>query len=148
MHNSSEAMLNKILCVEDNQIMQNIYRRMIPVAEFAQEVVSVYNGQEAIDYIKELKTSSGDNFPELIFLDLNMPTMSGWTFLEEIEQLLDSDEEEPRVVIVTSSVDPKDVEKAQKYPSIIDFLSKPLTFEMLQDLEQKLDNHKNKGFLI
>jgi len=136
-------MLNKILCVEDNQIMQNIYRRMIPVAEFAQEVVSVYNGQEAIDYIKELKTSSGDNFPELIFLDLNMPTMSGWTFLEEIEQLLDSDEEEPRVVIVTSSVDPKDVEKAQKYPSIIDFLSKPLTFEMLQDLEQKLDNHKN-----
>jgi len=143
MHNSSEAMLNKILCVEDNQIMQNIYRRMIPVAEFAQEVVSVYNGQEAIDYIKEVKTSNGDSFPELIFLDLNMPTMSGWTFLEEIEQLLDSDEEEPRVVIVTSSVDPKDVEKAQKYPSIVDFLSKPLTFEMLEELEQKLDNHKN-----
>ena len=143
MHNSSEAMLNKILCVEDNQIMQNIYRRMIPVAEFAQEVVSVYNGQEAIDYIKKVMTSNGDSFPELIFLDLNMPTMSGWTFLEEIEQLLDSDEEEPRVVIVTSSVDPKDVEKAQKYPSIVDFLSKPLTFEMLEELEQKLDNHKN-----
>src|SRR5690625_1673715 len=143
MHNSSVAMLNKILCVEDNQIMQNIYRRMILVAEFAQEVVSVYNGQDAIDYIKVVMTSNGDGFPEVSFLDLMMPTMSGLTFLEEIEQLLDSDEEEPRVVIVTSSVDPKDVEKAQKYPSIVDFLSKPLTFEMLEELEQKLDNHKN-----
>ena len=143
MHNSTETMLNKILCVEDNQIMQNIYRRMIPDAEFAQEVVSVYNGQEAIDYFKELKASNGDNFPELIFLDLNMPTMSGWTFLEEIEQLLDSDDAEPRVVIVTSSVDPKDMEKAQQYPSIVDFISKPLTFERLEDLEQKLDKHKN-----
>lgn len=132
----------KVHCIEDNQIMQNIYKRMMDVVDFAEEIIINYNGREAMDYYKTLLNSSTDGeqvLPDVILLDLNMPVMDGWSFLEEFNALDLPDSREPDIVIVTSSVNPDDKERAKKYPKVQAFLSKPLTIEKLEQLKLQMN---------
>jgi CheY-like chemotaxis protein len=104
---------------------------------FATEIASAMNGQQGIDYYKTLLNSpeaDKSNYPNLIFLDLNMPIMNGWEFLDEFVKTYYVQFPKTKVVILTSSIDPKDEERASEYSIAIDFLSKPLTGTMLNDL--------------
>lgn len=124
--------------------MQNIYRRMIDISDFAEEIIIVNNGEEALDYYRNLlNLPENDNrhrFPDVIFLDLNMPVMNGWKFLEEFQALYLHKELKPSIVVISSSVDSEDRKRANKY-SVAAFLSKPLTFEILNELKSRL-NHR------
>jgi CheY-like chemotaxis protein len=72
-------------------------------------------------------SKSNSKRPELIFLDLNMPIMGGWEFLDHFTSLAYSDFNSVNVIVLSSSIDRDDLAKAKKYPIIIDFLSKPIT---------------------
>ncbi|MDW3502850.1 response regulator, partial [Escherichia coli] len=77
--------------------------------------------------------------PELIFLDLNMPVMGGWEFLDNfIKKEYQEFNTKTKVIVLSSTIDPTDIEKSKTYPIVIDFLSKPITKEMLEDLKDKL----------
>lgn len=135
-------MLNKILCVEDSRIMQNIYKRIFNEVDFSEEIIAVFNGREAIDYCNNLiksEHSQADGYPDLIFLDLNMPVMGGWEFLDEFEKHFSDRFSKTKIVILTSSMDPQERTRAQKHPVVLDCLSKPLTFEMLDQLKPRLN---------
>ncbi|MEG1230346.1 MAG: response regulator, partial [Flavobacterium sp.] len=77
--------------------------------------------------------------PELIFLDLNMPVMSGWEFLDHFISADYKEFNSAKVIVLSSTIDPDDLAKAKKYPIIIDFLSKPITLAMLEYLKKKID---------
>ncbi len=132
-------MLHKILCVDDDPITLMLYKMVIAKASFTEEIITAKNGQEAMDYYANLKANNETRCPELIFLDLNMPVMGGWEFLDNfIKKEYEEFNTKTKVIVLSSTIDPTDIEKSKTYPIVIDFLSKPITKEMLEDLKDKL----------
>lgn len=131
-------MLESILCVDDDAISLMLYKMVITKASFTNEIVTATNGEEALNYIKTLEVSSSKSQKkelQLIFLDLNMPVMGGWEFLDSFSGVEYSEYNHIKVIILSSTVDPNDLENSKKYPMVIDFLSKPITTQMLEDLK-------------
>lgn len=132
-------MLHKVLCIDDDPITLMLCKKVITKSEFSKIIDTVANGKEAIEYFKKIlefkNTEDEISIPDYTLLDLNMPIMNGWEFLD----LISSDEFSIfhpfiKVIILSSSIDPKDIEKSKKYPIVIKFLSKPITQEKLQNL--------------
>ena len=132
-------MIKKILCVDDDPITLMLYKMVIAKASLSETVIAAKNGQEALEYYDNLKSESDDNFPELVFLDLNMPVMGGWEFLDNfIETRYNMFNKKTKIIVLSSTIDPQDIEKVKNYPIIIDFISKPVTKEMLEKLKERL----------
>lgn len=130
-------MLDKILCVDDDPITLMLCKMVIIKASFSKETVTAKNGQEALKYFESIKTNISTK-PQLIFLDLNMPVMDGWEFLNAFNTSEFSDFHDSKVIILSSTIDPEDLVKSKKYPMVIDFLSKPISKEMLEYLKDKI----------
>lgn len=132
-------MIKKILCVDDDPITLMLYKMVIAKASLSETVIAAKNGQEALEYYDNLKSEQEEDFPELIFLDLNMPVMGGWEFLDNfIEPTYSPFNKKTKIIVLSSTIDPQDIEKVKNYPIIIDFISKPVTKEMLEKLKERL----------
>lgn len=135
-------MLNLILCVDDDPITLMLCKKVIGKTLFSNEIITAQNGEQALHYFDAIKKSNANNashkVPQLIFLDLNMPVMGGWEFLECFSDPEYSDFNAIKVVVLSSTIDPEDLEKAKKYPMVIDFLSKPITISMLDYLTTRM----------
>ncbi|MBD3582586.1 response regulator [Flavobacterium selenitireducens] len=127
-------MLQKILCVDDDPITLMLYKMVISKAEFAEQVDTAQNGEEAIAYFDGL-LKSGAEHPKLIFLDLNMPVMGGWEFLDLFSTSKYEAFSTVKVIVLSSTIDPQDIEKSKSYKQVIDFRSKPISKEMLSELQ-------------
>lgn len=123
--------LNCIMLIDDNKIDNFFHERVIRKNDAAKEVIAIESGQAALDYIK----SGAERLqPELIFLDINMPGMDGWEFIEHYKQLDESLQKAMIVVMLTTSENPDDIARAKTEGLLSDFKSKPLTKEMLEDV--------------
>ena len=131
-------MFNQILCIDDDPITLMLCKKVITKSNFCNEIITSQNGEEALHYFNTIKTLNTKNHPQLIFLDLNMPIMGGWEFLNHFNSAEYSEFNSIKVVILSSTIDPEDLEKAKNYPMVIDFLSKPITKTMLEYLRNKL----------
>jgi len=118
----------KILLVDDDQLNNLINSRII--TKFSDYTVDSFTSGK--DGLKYLHACEPELFPEIIFLDINMPVMDGWEFLEEFQKLPESVTRHCAVVMLTSSIDVSDIEKAKRYKSVREFMSKPLTLESLK----------------
>ena len=136
-------MLEQILCIDDDPITLMLCKKVISKSAFSNEIITAQNGEEALLHFNTLKYTNNKNKankkPELIFLDLNMPVMGGWEFLEHFTSPDYADFNTANVIVLSSTIDPEDLIKAKKYPIIIDFLSKPITQAMLEYLKKKID---------
>ncbi|MBP4138501.1 MULTISPECIES: response regulator [Flavobacterium] len=135
-------MLKQILCIDDDPITLMLCKKVIAKSEFSNEIITAQNGEEALHHFNTLKyagSKSNPKKPELIFLDLNMPVMGGWEFLDHFTSYAYSDYNSVNVIVLSSTIDPEDLIKAKKYPIIIDFLSKPITLPMLEYIKKKID---------
>lgn len=129
-------MLNKILCVDDDPITLMLCKKVIAKANFTGEIESAKDGVEALKFFNTINDDSNDgDYPELIFLDLNMPIMDGWEFLDEFSKNLSQAFPKTKIIVLSSSVDPKDINKSKNYPMVLDFLPKPITVEMLNNIK-------------
>ena len=133
-------MINKVLCIDDDQITLVLCDMVIKKAGFAKEVLTAKNGKEGLAWFSEFfskkNTSVKADPPQLIFLDLNMPVMNGWDFLEDYLMKYSDRLPQTKVVIVSSTVNPEDFSRSSRYEIVIDFINKPLTTEGLEDLMQ------------
>ncbi len=100
---------------------------------FCSNIVVYEDGHEALVNLTSM-VKSGSTFPEVIFLDLNMPIMDGWEFLDEFIKL--PFKTKPIVYVVSSTIAEWEIEKAKSYDIVKDFISKPLSFAVLEDLFQ------------
>lgn len=134
-------MLEQILCIDDDPITLMLCKKVISKSSFSHEVITAQNGEEALHHFNVLKYTNdkAKKRPELIFLDLNMPIMGGWEFLDHFTSSDYIEFNTVPVIVLSSTIDPEDLAKAKKYPIIIDFLSKPITQPMLEYLKKKID---------
>ncbi len=123
--------LRKILLVDDDEHTNFLNKAIIRHAKFAEEVVAQMTASEALEYIRN-QESDGD-LPDLIFLDINMPLMDGWEFMQEYSELL-LNGSAPKVIMLTSSINPKDLQRAEEVSGIAGFRSKPLSSEVLNEI--------------
>lgn len=121
-------MINTVLSIEDDNVTQNLNRVHLNTNKFCSTIIQAYNGIEAIDFFKKLDSGeiSMESFPEVIFLDLNMPMMDGWDFLETFKRDFAHFEVKTAVIILSSSINPEDLERAKNEKRIAGFLAKPL----------------------
>ncbi|MDX1277396.1 response regulator [Oceanihabitans sediminis] len=114
---------NLICIIDDDPIFVFAAKKCLKASNLCDKVSVYKNGLEAINNIK-LVAESGEVLPDVIFLDINMPIMDGWQFLDEFIKLRIS--KNITVFIVSSSVDPADIEKSETYSEVQSFLVKPI----------------------
>ncbi|WP_462252921.1 response regulator [Ekhidna sp.] len=127
--------IKRILLVDDDDIVNSINSAIIKHAGFAEEILVQTSVAEAIDSLK--LAMDENNLPELIFLDVNMPHKNGWDFIDEYEQI-PFNVSQPGIIMVTSSINPADAARASRLDTVIDFISKPLSPELL---DKVYDDH-------
>lgn len=136
-------MVDKVLLVEDDPIAVMLCTKVIEKSGFARKIETAHDGQKAIDYFKQLVASSTkeelENYPRLILLDLNMPILGGWEFLEEFMRTFYRYCPKTKVVILSSSIVPEDREKAERFSIVVDFLSKPISIRDVNNLIEEME---------
>jgi len=129
--------IRAISIIDDDPITVFGIKKMLNAIEASQHIITFPNGKEAIDGIKA-RIQEDQGVPEIIFLDINMPIMDGWQFLEEFINL--PLEERIRINIVTSSIDPADRQNWEHYKSqthhLIDYRNKPIRRQDIIDITQ------------
>ena len=122
--------LNTILLIDDDEATNFIHDMVIKQADVTQNIVAVQSGKDALSFLTQ-KQEGQHRKPELIFLDINMPGMNGWEFLEEYKKLDDEQKGGIVNVMLTTSLKPDDEAKAKSIESVKTFLHKPLSIEMI-----------------
>ena len=134
--------VNCIMLVDDNTDDNFYHERIIQKSNAANMVVAKESGIEALDYLKSAGGTENPR-PDLIFLDINMPGMNGWEFLDEFRKLDKNLQSKMVVIMLTTSVNPEDEALSRTYDLLSDFKTKPLTKEMLEDVLTKFYREGN-----
>lgn len=123
-------MTNKLTyIIDDDKLSVKLVSLLLNKNEFCQEIKTFYNAQSALDEIAKNIHENG-NLPDVILLDLNMPVIDGWQFLDEF--ILLPLQKEIAVFIVTSSINPVDIEMSRQYKAIKTYIMKPITADKLK----------------
>ncbi len=125
------------MLLDDNELDNFINQKIIEANFFANKIYVNTGSKSALEFLNNLAISSTEAaniFPEIIFVDLNMPMMDGFQFIENLKTKLPEKLKSLKLVILTSSVNPEDKKKAGDIKLDITFLNKPLTQEMLDQL--------------
>lgn len=126
--------LVRILLVDDDEINNFISIKLIKKVLLNTEISACLNGRFAIDELIEINRKDPASLPDYILLDINMPIMNGWEFLDEYEKLNIDVAGKTKIYIISSSVFSNDISKAKTYRSVKDFVSKPLNIEKINEL--------------
>lgn len=130
--------LNSVLLVDDDEATNFINRRIIEKAGITNHIEVTYNGKEALDYLscsgKYEKTGAQFPKPMLILMDINMPVMDGWEFLEAYRKLDSAKKSDKILVMLTTSFNPDDKIKAENIVEISGFQSKPLDLKKVSQI--------------
>lgn len=132
--------LDSVMLIDDDEITNFINEHLLQEIEVAEHIIVATDGLEGIEQVRS-RYEAGQNCPELIFIDINMPVMDGFAFLEEYQQMNLPNHESVVLVMLTSSENQKDIEQI-KQSTNVDYLNKPLTKEKLQNI---LEKHFNNG---
>lgn len=120
-----------LLVIDDDDINIFIIKKIVEKTGYQVNMVAKTNGQLAVDYLTELQSQQQD-FPDLILIDINMPVLNGWEFLEAYEKM--NAGQKIDMYMLSSSVYENDIEKAKTYKTVKGFISKPLSINRLIEL--------------
>lgn len=133
-------MPQKIICIDDDPIALLLSKLVISKSKFKSETTTLINGVDALNYLSILNEENINKAKKetlLILLDLNMPVIDGWELLEELSTKK-FENIELKIILLTSSIDPADIQKSKSFKMVIDFHPKPLTVEILNSIVVKL----------
>lgn len=120
-----------VLLVDDNEIDNFINERIIVSSGFAKDVVVKNSADGALKYLQGL-TSTPEKIPDFIFLDLNMPVKDGFGFLEDFASMDEAIRNRSKVIVLSSSISPDDINRASTNPYVHKYINKPLSEKYLE----------------
>lgn len=123
-------MIDKIAVIDDDEVYQMIVKRFIEKSEAFEQSEYFIQPKLALDHYKQ----NIENLPAVMLLDINMPLLDGWQFLEELQEYYRDLYEKSKIYIVTSSIAYSDKEKFEDFPKLSGFLSKPITVDKIQEI--------------
>ena len=126
-----------IVIYQIDDIFQYLTRKVIEETKKVSQICEFQNGEAAIESIKTAIESKG-TLPELILLDLSMPIMDGWDFLDELQRIKPMIHTQIIIYIVSSTISPKDIQKVSTYAEVKDYVIKPITRQKFNDLLNSL----------
>lgn len=136
-------MLQKVLVVNDNELLLMIAKKVIAISDFAQETITATDGLQALAYFDALLEQEGHRAlgePEFMFLDLHMPGMDGWEFLEIFTEKYQRFFPNLKIAILSASVDMTDMLMLVKYPIVVDFINTAIDETVLNNIKTKFFN--------
>lgn len=137
MANSNKAKFKAVMLIDDNEIDNLINQKMIEAADISETIYTHTGAKSAIEFLKnleKLESVANEILPEVIFLDIDMPLMDGFQFLDEFERLTAVTKEKCKIIMLTSSINPQDVNKSKNYTYVKKYINKPLSQDNLENL--------------
>jgi len=119
--------IDTIMMIDDDEATNFLHKIVIEDANCCNNLIIVDDAQKALQMLE------GEVKPDLLFLDINMPRMNGWEFLDAFRKFENSNFLHPKIIIFSTSINPKDKEKASEYQNVR-FMSKPLTEDLLEQI--------------
>jgi CheY-like chemotaxis protein len=131
------SILKRVILIDDDQVNNFVCESIIKTERFADEVISFECAEHALQHLKKVTSDCPEEFPDLIFLDINMPGMDGWSFIDEYRQLPEDLTNYCSLFMLSSAVDRKDILSAKSHKEVKDFFSKPLSPEILSFIKDE-----------
>ncbi len=122
-----------VYIIDDDPIYLYMLDRIIRECNFSKDINSFDNGKPAIEALGNTNLSTNE-IPDVIFVDLSMPIMNGWEFLDKLEATGVLKKKEIKIVLVSSSINPREIELIKKYPIVTKYIVKPITPSDLEAL--------------
>ncbi len=122
-----------IFIVDDDKLHHFGMKRMLHHVKVATRIEAFYNGLQAIEFL-QLNAKQTHLLPDIIFLDINMPVMDGWQFLDSFGHLELQSAKPISIYMVTSSADHNEVIRASSYKQVNSFILKPISIQFLEDM--------------
>lgn len=124
--------------IDDDKIYVNLVKKIIEIKKLSKNLLIFKNGKEALDYFKPIfENLTEDSLPDIIFLDLNMPVMDGWEFLGEFVKIKNNFNKKIVLYVVSSSIDPRDLDRAKSFELVTDYLIKPIALKEFEKIFKK-----------
>jgi CheY-like chemotaxis protein len=130
-------MESKVLLIDDDHMTNYLHKRVISKASLTSSIIVSTNGKEGIEELLKIEDADLDNIKSkvIIFLDINMPVMDGWTFLEVFKEIKNKLNFEINIFVLSSSINPDDKARAEKNSFVTKYINKPLNKESISYLK-------------
>ena len=133
--------IGSILLIDDDELTNTLHRIILDKSGLCDEVETALTVEEAISLLNGRMLSKGES-PDIIFIDLNMPGLTGWDFISEYGKMLGDSKRKSIMVILTASINPDDQKRAKSIPEVAAFKNKPLTSDMIQEIAELYFNNR------